>query len=338
MYIKRTGTTKLPKIDLSFKQVFKDKTSETQQVHKTKIAQKIQQGIITPEDVEIVKFIFKFGSVSLEQIYRFICLLREDTSEVTIITVEKQLEKLINWKIIHKFILSDNPDDFIRDDAFVLYCLNAGGAYILKNFSENEDVINWAMHREIKDASKLLKGLTATEFYLDIHETCPEKLEFFDVKPELRNGGAKVIPSFVFCLNKKGKGSEKSYYVCEVYNENNTGILDGQKDTITQFANKMRRLEEIFKGSWNKHYGDGTNMNTPVLFVIGNAADEDSKDLLVELSRIILEDTEIDKFRLTTIENINHRDLSEGGVFLRYKPEDDSLVRLRASNFKPLDA
>lgn len=338
MYVKRTGTTKLPTIPLNYKQNFKDKTSETQTAHKTKIAEKIQKGIITDEDIEIIKFIFKFGSVSLEQIYRFVCLLKKNADDViSFKSVEKQLEKLVSWKIIHKYIMSDNIDDLIKDDALFLYCLNAGGSYILKNFSESEDVVNWAMHKEIKDASKIVKGLTTAEFYLDLHETCPEKIEFFDVRPELKNGVTKVIPSFVFCLNKRGKGSELSYYVCEVFNENNTGILDGSKDTLSQFTSKMRRLEDIFRGTWNKCYGDGENLNPPTLFVIGNPSEGNLQELLVELSRVILDATEIDKFRLTTLENINHRDLSDGGVFMRYKPETDTLVKVRASNFKPLE-
>lgn len=336
MYIKRTGTTKLPVIPLNYKQVFKDKTSETQSAHKTKIAEKIQKNIITNEDIEIIKFIFKFGSVSLEQIYRFVCLSRKDNADISFSSIEKQLERLVNYKIIHKYIFSDNIDEIIKDDAFVLYCLNAGGAYILKNFSESEDIINWAMHKEIKDASKVLKGLTAAEFYLDIHETCPDKLEFFDVRPELRNGVTKVVPSFVFCLNKKGKGSDLSYFVCEVFNENSTGVLDREKDSLSQFTAKLRRLEDVFKSSWNKCYGDNNSNVAPMLFVIGNPGETDTKELLLELSRIVLT-TDIDKFRLTSLEFINHRDLSEAGAFMRYKTENDSLVKIRASNFKPLE-
>ena len=336
MYIKRTGTTKLPSIDLSYRQVFKSKTSDNQTVHKTMIANKIQSGFFTQEDIEILKFIFKFGCVSLEQIYRFVSLLVEDNSDVTFGKVEANLEKLVNLKIIHKYMLAVNFYDNMRDDAFFLYCLNAGGAYVLKYHSDSEEIINWAMFREIKDASKILKSLTAAEFYLDIHETCPEKLEFFDFMPELKVGKFSVVPSFIFCLNRGEKGSKLSYFIGEIYNDAPTG-LDTSKDNLTTFSKKIGRIEEFLQVDWNKKYGDEAAMDVPMLLVIGNPKEDMTAiELMSILSRVVAQ-SGIDKFRLSSLEFINHRDLSEAGVLFKYKPEENKMVKIRAANFKRVE-
>lgn len=309
MYIK--NTLDFREIPENYKQIFQNSFSNN--IAKNELIRMKNEGKITDRDLEILKFLFKFRSATLYQIIRY---LGEGTSETGI---RSRLEKLIQYRVVNKFMLSETGEGTIQGDALVIYCLDIGGKYILKNYS-SEDTIDWSIADNMKTSGNVSRELITTDFYLRVLKECPEKIIFFNPFPELRNGRSAVIPSFEMCL--KVEDSEK-YFIGEIVRN---------YDLPENYRQKSIKLEKILiTNAWKKYYLD--TEKPPVLFLF-----VDTVESAIKVGNITNSVTRIDAYRLSTVEdmlNLKEKDdfsLSKQ-VFLKYLPETKKLKYVSAKVF-----
>lgn len=305
MYVKNTDDwTKIP---ANLKQVFQIKFSNN--VPKGEIIKMKNEGIITDRDLEIVKFLFKFKFATLNQIRTY---LNNSISEIGLRT---RLEKLIQYRVLNKFMLSDDSEEatHILSDSLLIFCLDIGGKYLLTNYS-SLDTAEWSYIVNMKSSENISEDLNTLNFYLRIINTCPNKLVFFNTNPELRNGRKVIIPSFEFCLNIE---NSKKYFV---------GKIVKNCDLANEFRQTAIKLENILNtNAWKKYYSSDS---PPNLFIVAED-DLGARDC----GRILYESTMIKKIAITTNKRLENT-LYEKGTFLSYSQMTDKLKPVKASMFK----
>lgn len=306
MYLREQDKTIVIPADL--KQTFENKFSLN--IGKNEIIKMKNNNVITDRDIQIAKFLFKFKFATADQIYK---LLQEDKTKVNL---KNRLDKLVKYRVLNKFMLSEFEEDSVAPDALQIYCLDLGGRYLLSHYS-NEDTTDWYSTINMKSSEIISKNILATEIYLRIRETVGEdKLVYFNIEPELRVGKKTIIPSFEMCMNING---QHKYFIGECVRE---------YDFPIHFREKVLKLESLLTtNAWKKYYYDSEH--PPILFIFA-----DSDLTALEASRLITQTSEIRKFRLSTDERIE-RVLYETGAFLRYLAEQDVLQEIRAVTFEP---
>lgn len=306
MYLKDEGQPIVIPADL--KQTFENKFNLN--IGKNEIIKMKNDNVITDRDLVIAKFLFNFKFATAEQIYK---LLNEDKTKVNL---KNRLDKLVKYRVLNKFMLSDFEEDRVANDAYQIYCLDLGGRYLLSHYS-NEDTSDWYSTVNMKTSEIISKNILATEIYLRIREVSGEdKLLYFNVEPEFRVGKKNIVPSFEMAMKING---ENKYFIGECVRE---------YDFPMNMRDKTFKLESlVMTNAWKKYYYDSDL--PPILFIFA-----DSDLTALEAGKLITETSEIKNFRLSTDERIQ-RVLYETGAFLRYLPEQDMLQEIKAVTFKP---
>lgn len=295
-------------IPADLKQTFENKFSLN--IGKNEIIKMKNNNVITDRDILIAKFLFKFKFATAEQIYK---LLGEDKTKVNL---KNRLDKLVKYRVLNKFMLSQFEEDQVAPDSFQIYCLDLGGRYLLSHYS-NEDTNDWYSTINMKTSEIISKNILATEIYLRIKETVgDEKLVYFNIEPEFRVGKKNVIPSFEMCMKING---QNKYFIGECIREYDFPVY------MRERAFKLESL--LTTNAWKKYYYD--TEQAPILFMFA-----DSDLTALETSKLLTETSEIRNFRLSTDERIQ-RVLYETGAFLRYLPSHDVLQEIKAVTFKP---
>lgn len=315
MYIKYTEYLK--PIAEGYKQTFQNRF--TSSVSRNEVIKMKNEGKITDRDLVIAKFLFKFKFATIEQIYQYLKLedvLTKSTNVETnedyitsLNSIKIRVEKLVQNRILNKFMLSVIEDEKIHQDALVIYCLDLGGKFLLTNYS-NEDTTDWYVSVNLKSSELVSKELFTTQFYLRLRETCgDEKLVYFETNPIRRCEKNNIIPSFDFALNHNGV---KKYFIGEVTRE---------FDIPNHFHKKMIKLERLLEtNSWKKYYYDTDT--PPIVFLFA-----ESDLLALDLARI-MDTTTIDRYRISTDERING-DLST--AFMSYTSAENKLKLVKSS-------
>ena len=316
MYLKNTN--ELEPIADGYKQIFQNKF--TTSISKNQVIKMKDEGILTDRDLEIAKLLFNFRFSTLEQIYEYLKykgiltqkIIKEDdeVKETSITSIKARLDKLVQNRILNKFSLSLVELDRIEGDALIIYCLDLGGKYLLTNYS-NEDTSDWFVSVNKKSSNLISKDILSVQFYINLMKTCGDKVKYFEVNPVRKCDKSNIIPSFEFCMNLNGK---TKYMICEVVRE---------FDLPIHFSKKIEKIERLLKtNAWRKYYFDTDE--PPILFVFAE------NDLLaLDVSRIISNTTEIDRYRISTDKRING-DLST--AFMKYTNEN-KLVLVKSSIF-----
>ncbi len=212
-------------------------------------------------------------------------------------------------------LTKDVTAEVICREALEIYCLDLGGRYLLSHYS-SEDTTDWYSIVNMKSSDIINKDLFVTSFYLSILSTCPNKLVYFNVEPDIRVAKKNVIPSFDFCLDINGN---KAYHIGEVVRGINFPV---------QFRERAYKFTELLSSNaWKKYYYDSPS--PPVLFVFA-----DSDEIALEVSKLLIETTEINRFRVSTDERIK-KPLYELGAFLKYSEEEGDLQEIKAITFAP---
>lgn len=312
MYFKKDEN--ITYIKEGLKQVFENKFNIN--IGQKEIIKMKNSGIITDRDLSISKFLFKFKFATLQQIYLYLKLDSNVEKNSSEISIKNRLDKLVQYRVINKFMLTEDESlEKISPDALEIYCLDLGGRYLLAHYS-NEDTTDWYSIINMKTSEIINKNLCVTEFYLSLMKTCPEKVTYFNVEPEIRVGKKNVIPSFDMCINISGNNN---YFLGEIVRHFDFPII---------FKEKAFKLESLFESNaWKKYYYDSPT--PPVLFIFA-----DSETTALEISKLITETTEMKRFRLSTDERIK-KPLHETGSFLKYVKSKGVLQEITATTFNP---
>lgn len=294
-------------IPADLKQTFENKF--TWNIGKHEIIKMKNNNALTDRDVKIAKFLFQFKFATAQQIYK---LLGEDSSKINL---KNRLDKLVKYRVLNKFMLSDIEEERIISDALEIYCLDLGGRFLLANYS-NEDVDDWYTTVNMKTSEIISKNLLVTEFFIRLMQTCPNKIVSFKVEPELRIGKKTLVPSFEFCMKVNG---QNKYFIGEAIREFDFPIY---------FRERVAKLESLLMtNAWKKYYYESEQ--PPILFGFA-----DSDYTALHAGKMITETSDIRSFRLSTDERIQ-RELFETGAFLRYVEGQDVLQEIKAVTFRP---
>lgn len=298
------------------KQVFENKFNIN--IGQKEIIKMKNNGVITDRDLDISRFLFKFKFATLDQIHSYLEIIKNDDEEKNSSksSIKNRLDKLIQYRMINKFMLTeDETAERISPDALEIYCLDLGGRYLLAHYS-NEDTSDWYTTVNMKASEIINKNLCVTEFYLSLMKTCPDKVVYFNVEPEVRVGKKNVIPSFDLCIDISGNNN---YFIGEVVRDFDFPVL---------FRDKAFKLESLFESNaWKKYYYDSPT--PPVLFIF-----TDTDVTALEIGKLITETTEMRRFRLSTDDRIQ-KPLYESGAFLKYVEEKEALQEITATTFTP---
>lgn len=316
MYIENTQDVK--PIPNGYKQTFQNKF--TNGIAKNEVIKMKNEGVLTDRDLEIVKFLFKFKFATLEQIYSYLkqthwltqkrVVENDEVTETSINSIKARLDKLVQNRILNKFMLSKIEEDRIQQDALCIYCLDLGGKFLLTNYS-NEDTTDWYITVNLKASELISKDLFTTQFYLKLLETCGDKISYFETSLLRKCDKTNIIPTFEFALNYNGA---IKYFIGEVSRE---------FDIPVQFNKKIAKLEMLLEtNAWKKYYFDSDVK--PVLLAFSE------NDIMANDIAKIISTTTISRFRLSTDERIVG-DLST--AFMSYIPEMDKLKIVKSSIF-----
>lgn len=291
-----------------YKQVFQNKPVTTL-MHEEIIRMRFN-GLITDEDVKVIKFIFDFKFATPSIIADFL------NNGEAIETITSRLDRLVKNRILNKFMLSMLPEDTIAHDALCIYCLDLGGKTLLSQYSHC-DIANWNTTKNYWSSENIGYALVTANFYVQLLKTCPNKYEYFKSHPEYRINKMVVIPSFEFCVKVNGT---RKYFIGEIVRD---------FDIPIGFRSKCEKLESILcTKAWMKYFHDAEGV-VPVLFLIS-----ENDAVAREAAQIISCVSGIGAFRLTTDERMK-RPLNSGGAFLKYDKESDQLKAIKASTFDP---
>lgn len=291
-----------------YKQIFQNKPVTT--LMHEEIIRMRHNGLITDDDLKVVKFIFDFRFATPEIVASYL------NSQETVENIKGRLDKLVKNRILNKFVLSRLPMDSLPPDALYVYCLDLGGKTLLSQYSTC-DVANWTTAKTNWSSENIGYDLVTVKFYIQLMNTCGSKVDYFKSNPEYRINKNVVVPSFEFCLKI---GGIRKYFIGEIVRD---------FDIPMGFRVKSEKLESILcTKAWMKYFHDADG-NAPVLFLLG-----ENDEVALESARIISTVSGIGAFRLTTDERIN-RPLNEGGAFLKYNEEKNVLQAIKASTFDP---
>lgn len=257
----------------------------------------VNKGQITKMDIEIVSFLFEFTMASLDQLQLF----EEDEEKL-----KRTLDKLVRLRILNKFCLVENERTF-KDDAYLIYCIDKGGAELLEHYKEGEDFKNFRIEKIVQPSLKVWKLLMVVDFYIRLLESCPNKLKMFQVQPTVFLGKHKLVPHFALCVEHN---NDDKYFVGDIVFANDMSPLAKRSE---RFAEKLIQLESLLcTNVYKKSFGMET---PPTLLII--AEDDETLSRAAELVSTSSIPTAT-QFRLTTPEKLK-KELGEKGVFYAYK-------------------
>ena len=239
-------------IPAGYKQTFQNKF--TSSISKNEVIKMKNEGKLTDRDLEIAKFLFKFRFATVEQIYTYLkainCLTQkkanegEEVTETSINSIKSRLDKLVQNRILNKFMLSIVEEDRINQEALCIYCLDLGGKFLLTNYT-NEDTTDWYVTTNLKASEIISKDLFTTQFYLRLLETCGGKIVYFETTPLRKCDKVNIVPTFEFSIKSNG---EVKYFIGEVARE---------FDVPVHFRKKAEKLERLMEtNAWRKYYFD----------------------------------------------------------------------------------
>lgn len=308
-YITKEAFDSIAVIEDDMRQVFHHQFSRN--VYKNEIIKMKQEGSITEEDLKVAKLLFRFRFSTLEQLHEAI------GTEKEVHSFYGRLEKLLQYRIINKFMLSNYEEDRLYHDAQQFYCLDIGGQYLLTHFSNEEDILDWFYIQSIATSEIIAQSLMTFDFYNAFMRTCPDKIAYFRPNPALRVGTKTLVPAFEMALNLNNR---TIYFLGEVIRKQEVG---------TVFRHNTKKWNQLINtNTWRKYYGQDNDM-PPVILAM--TADDVSA---FQVSRILHESGEIAQFRVTTEERID-MPLYEAGAFLMYTPGQQQMVQRRIQYFEP---
>lgn len=302
---------KISDIPMGFGQVFRNKFILN--IGFKEIIKMRNNGFINDLDMEIVKFLFNFRFSTIEQMLEYLNLTLQEIKEEEL---EKELKKLVQYRILNEFNLAISAIEEIQPDAKRFYCLDMGGKHLLSHYS-NEDVAEWYTIINMKSSELVKKNLILVDFYLSLLRTCPQKIVYIKAEPEIKLYKKTYSPTFELCIKNE---LSTNYFL---------GDVVGDEDFPLIYREKIKKIEEFFESdSWKKLYFDGTN--PPVYLLI---ADNDLTAL--NASKLITSTTQLDRFRVTSYDRLKTRLLSDLGAFMKYDSTSDSLIEVKSSVFLP---
>jgi hypothetical protein len=297
-------------IPANLKQTFENKFMLT--ISQNQIVKMKNANVLTDRDLAIAKFLFQFKFATKEQLYTF---LGEDLKKISL---KNRLDKLVQYRVLNKFMLGEFEYDKIEKDALEIYCLDLGGRYLLSNYS-SLDTNDWYTTVNMKTSELISINLLSVEFFLKLLEAIPEKIDYFKVEPEYRVGKKTLIPAFELAINENGR---QVFFIGEVFRGWNTFI---------DVRERIEKLDSVLStNAWKKYFIG----NSPPILLLFTENDDDA----TKLGMAFVSMSENINFRITTDNRLSGH-IGEKGSFLKFDIEDEKMTgkEVRIINFVSKD-
>lgn len=302
------------KVNDSFRQVFENKF--TINIGLKEIIKMKNNGAITDRDLKITKLLFSFKFATIEQVYEYLMLTASEEPVAAMINIKSRLDKLVKYRVLNKFILTKDPViESVQPEAIHFYCLDLGGRHLLSHYS-TVDVVDWYTIENMKSSTIVIKDIQVLNFYLSLLRTCPDRVTYFNPGQDMKLGKKNFTPDFEFLMENVGS---KSYFIGEM-------VLSSDFPLV--FRDRLLKIEELLlTKAWKKYYYD-SDLSPVLLLVV------EDDDIARELGEMLSEVSELERFRITTLDRIN-MPLHELGAFLKFEEKGQPLKEIRASSFLP---
>ena len=305
MYIKNTDNT----IQDGLVQIWKHELLLSSTVSTNKIIDYVQKKVINSLDLKIVNFLYQFDIASKDIIAKHLGYELPDN-------LDKNLNKLLECRIINCFALCDDSEVKIKDDAKLFYTLDAPALTLIDLYTNEDDALNYKLGDLIMTSTKVNRRMMAGEFYVKLKATLGHRLKWYKRRPLLACAGKKYRPDAMFTINSD---SGKKAYILEVVR-----MEDFYEEGSTRFVQQLSRCDSIINTqAWKKYLSDTATAPSLLIFTDTEQAAKKCADL-AETAGLI------SGYRLTYSERFKSTDLKNAF----YKYEDGKLKTVLLKNFK----
>jgi hypothetical protein len=267
----------------------------------------IREHLITPQDISVIQFLYKFQVATLDQIMQ-----ATGISDSTMLL--KRIDFLVKQRMMNKFMICDESEVKIAPDAELIYTIDYAAIIVMRHMTSDQDCENWRADSLVMTSTKVNKALMNVDFYLALRRDDGDKLLYYNVHPLLSAGKNKYEPQAIFALNTP---AGKKTFIFD-----DTRYADYYNGYTTKFTAKINRLENILViGAWEKYSGE---KDLPAILMMA-----DNDDAMKRCAQL-LSTTQISAVRYCTSDSIKG-ELNR--AFYRYDDKEDALKRVAAKTF-----
>ena len=276
------------------------------------VMNKVASGIITSEDVDLVKFLYTVGCCTEEQLYHYAALNN-------IQDVKSRLDRMIFNLIINKFVCTDeNRTVSYPADACVFYCMHSGGQILLEQMADEIRVVDWNSGKCVMGARKLIKTCAIAEISLRVLCTTGVRTEvtpypsavLFDKRTkEVRHMSSLASYRYVF-----PDGTDDILLLDALFTYNHRYDVKQAIDTYVSF---------LTTGHWKKFYGKMEE--APKLLIL--VEDVENAEKIGEEFATVLKDKEVNIYFLPIKDLVNISDEPPYFPLLAYDSNEQRAVR-----------
>ncbi len=242
------------KIKDNLHQTFKNPNFSFRSVANVDIARKMQDGKISRDVVELIKFVFQVRFATHDQISRGI------GKEVS----EKTIEELVRLKYLNVFTLGEFKEEHYaaKDSDMKFYVLDFAGIYVL-NY-EGVDTSNWRYTDSFKSSRVVRNNLIQGEVVIAFRNLNRLRVREYKENPEFRIGQTEVNTDFSFSLAQPEEGSLPINFI---------GFISENGYEDLNLSDRLRKVNSVFNETKAglKYYPLG-QQTLPILLVVAQTS------------------------------------------------------------------
>ncbi len=323
MYIKKLEEIYEPNIKL--RQVFKYRLRSKFFGSDNAIMDAYDNGILNDKDVEMFKFIYEVKIATKEQILKRCPWLDE-------YLFDKNVKKWVHERYLNVFVLSNEEDQVITDDALKFYTIDFCTITLLSHFVADNDVYNWNPRSLIMPLASIKKILLATDFRIACETKLARQPISFDCYRLFTFGRFRLIPEAQVFMNV---AKEDDMILQKPYLELTYTQEDFDCGDKTRVNENLGRYENwLEKDAWKANFKEA-----PTIWVV-----TDTAETMGYVQKIVEEMAEAEELRAkntgVTVEKPFHRVVrvtckpmfneNLENCFIKYNMEENKWVRTKA--------
>ena len=235
-------------------QTFKNPNFSFRSVANVDIARKMQDGKISRDVIELVKFVFQVRFATHDQISRGI------GKEVS----DKTIDELVRLNYLNVFTLGEFREDHYsaKESDLKIYVLDYAGIYVL-NY-EGVDTSNWRYTDYFKSSRVVRNNLVQGEVVIAFRSLKRLRVREYKENPEFRIGPTEVNTDFSFSLSQPEEGSLPMNFI---------GFISENGYEDLNLSDRLRKVNSVFNETKAglKYYPLG-QQTMPVLLVIAQTS------------------------------------------------------------------
>jgi hypothetical protein len=235
-------------------QTFKNPGFSFRSVANVDIARKMQDGKISRDVVELIKFVFQVRFATHDQISRGI------GKEVS----DKTIDELVRLKYLNVFTLGEFQEEHYsaKESDLKIYVLDFAGIYVL-NY-EGVDTSNWRYTDYFKSSRVVRNNLVQGEVVIAFRNLRQLRIREYKENPEFRIGQTEVNTDFSFSLAQPDEGSLPLNFI---------GFISENGYEDLNLSDRLRKVNSVFHETKAglKYYPLG-QQTLPILMVIAQTS------------------------------------------------------------------